>query len=207
MRQGRERAAVTLLRSTGTFPERGNRCLEVGYGRLGWLAALLGWGLRFDDLYGVELDPGRAEEARDAMPGAHLEVGDATEMDFPDGTFDIVVLSTVFSSILAPGVRKRLAAEVLRVLKPGGAALWYDFRVDNPGNPHVKGVPAAEIRRLFPEMTHRFRSVTLAPPVARAIVPISWVAATVVEVLPFLRTHILGVLTKNPSGKGGPDAR
>jgi hypothetical protein len=38
---------------------------------------------------------------------------------------------------------------MLRILKPGGAILWFDFRVNNPANPHMCGVAAREIRSLF----------------------------------------------------------
>jgi len=39
---------------------------------------------------------------------------------------------------------------MLRVLKPGGAILWFDLRVDNPRNPQVKGLRKKEIASLFP---------------------------------------------------------
>jgi len=84
-----------------------------------------------------------------------------------------------------------------RVLEPGGVILWYDFRYDNPRNPHVRGIGAREIRSLFPGCTVRLRRVTLAPPIARRLVPFSWTVAYLVEKLPLLRTHYLGVIYKS----------
>ena len=52
---------------------------------------------------------------------------------------------------------------------PGGGVLWYDFTVDNPRNPDVRGVPVARIRELFPEARVQHQRVTLAPPLARAV--------------------------------------
>lgn len=196
MRQGRERVAAHLLRRAGAFPVRGERCLEVGYGRLGWLATLQGWGLETSDLYGIEIDAVRAEVARAAFPGAHLEVGDARSLPWEDGVFQLAIVSTVLTSILSQPVRVRVAQEVARVLRPGGAALVYDFRWNNPSNRNVRRTGRAEIAELFPEFRGKIRSVTLMPPLARALAPRSWTLATVLECLPFLRSHLVAVMVK-----------
>ncbi len=208
MRQGRERVAVAELRRLAAFPSKGQRCLEIGYGTGGWLPTLLGWGMDLSDLYGIELDRERADAARRALPGAHLEVGDGRKVPWEDDFFELVVVSTVLTSILDPVARTDLAREVWRVLKPGSAALLYDFRYDNPSNPNVRSLKRAQIRALFPEGAIRIRSVTLAPPVARAIAPRSWTVATVLECLPFLRTHLVTVVLKPGASEteGLPDA-
>jgi len=82
------------------------------------------------------------------------------------------------------------------VLAPGGALLWYDFAFNNPKNPHVRGISRSEVRKLFPQLVGKIKSVTLAPPLARLIVPRSWTLATFLEAVPFLRTHLLAVLIK-----------
>ncbi len=196
MREGRRRAAARMLHRLRVFPEAGDPVLEVGYGRLGWLADLMGWGLRCFDLHGIELDTERAEVAQAAFPGADLRVGDAASMGWAAASFELVVASTVFTSILDEQVRRAVAEEICRVLRPGGALLWYDFRVDNPANPNVRGIGRGELNALFPELEHHVRSVTLAPPLARAVAPVSWTLATILERLPFVRSHLLGVLVK-----------
>jgi ubiquinone/menaquinone biosynthesis C-methylase UbiE len=195
-RSERKRLAVRLLRQAGAFPRRGEACLEVGYGSLGWLADLLSWGLREADLHGIELDADRAAVAREALPAADLRVGDATELPWPDCSFRLLIASTVFTSILDRQMRRRVAGEIVRVLAPGGALLWYDFAVDNPRNPNVRRVTRRELAALFPTLLGPVRSVTLAPLLARAVVPRSWAVATLLEAIPFLRTHLLAVLGK-----------
>jgi ubiquinone/menaquinone biosynthesis C-methylase UbiE len=192
----RKQVAAELLKERDAFPLRGTRCLEVGYGRLGWLADLLSWGIREADLYGIELDKERAQVARDALPGAHLEVGDARRLPWADRHFHLVVASTLFTSVLDADDRRAVACEIARVLKPGGALLWYDFAVNSPRNPRVRRVTRGELSQLFPGMHGSIRSITLAPPLARLIVPRSHVLATLLEAVPVFRTHLIAVLTK-----------
>jgi ubiquinone/menaquinone biosynthesis C-methylase UbiE len=83
-------------------------------------------------------------------PGADLRHGDASRLPWPSGHFDIVLQSTVFSSILEAAMRAAVAAEMTRVLAPGGANLWNDFFVDSPRNRAVRGIRRREIAALFP---------------------------------------------------------
>ena len=126
-----------------------------------------------------------------------LHLGDARRLPWPAARFDVVSQFTVFTSILDPAVKRAVASEMLRVLKPGGVVLWYDFRYNNPRNPMVKGIEADEIRALFPDCRVDLERVTLAPPVARAVVPLSFIAALLLQKIPFLRTHYLGIIQKN----------
>jgi ubiquinone/menaquinone biosynthesis C-methylase UbiE len=196
MRANRKRLAAGLLHGAHVFPGPGAPCLEVGCGRLGWLADLLTWGVREGDLSGIDLDASRLADARASLPAADLRVGDGTRLPWGDESFALVVTSTVFSSILDPEVRRLVAREVARVLRPGGALLWYDLRVDNPRNHQVRGIGRAELARLFPDLTVTLRSATLAPPLARLVAPRSWALATLIETIPLARTHFVGVLVK-----------
>lgn len=196
MRTGRRRIAVRLLAEAGVFPKAGDPCLEVGFGSLGWLGELISWGVREPDLHGIDLDPRRVRRGREILPGADLQLGDASRMPWADGTFRLVIASTVFTSILDPSVRGSVAREIVRVLAPGGAFLFYDFAVNNPKNPDVRAIRRRELARLFPDLSGRVRRVTLAPPLARLIAPRSWLAATLLEALPPLRTHLLAVMVK-----------
>ena len=190
----RKLTAAELLQRAGRFPEAGDAALEIGYGKLGWLADLISWGLRAEDLHGMELDPRRAAVAQAALPSADLRVGDASSLPWRDGSFKLIVVSTVFSSIPASEMQRRIAYEIGRVLHPEGALVWYDLAVDNPKNPNVRGIGRRALDGLFPEMTGEVRSVTLAPPLARMITPRSFAIAAMLRGLPFLRTHLLGVL-------------
>ena len=105
--------------------------------------------------------------------------------------FDVVFQSTVFSSVLSAPVREVIAREMTRVLKPNGVVLWYDFAFDNPKNKNVAGMKRDEVARLFPGAALDVRRVTLAPPLARQLVPRSWLVATLLERVRLLNTHLL----------------
>lgn len=192
----RERVAASMLKRLDKFPKAGDRCLELGYGRLGWLGRLVSWGMRETDLHGIELDPARAEIARAALPGADLQVGDARLLPWKENYFHFVIVSTLFSSILDTEFRDRVANEIDRVLVSGGVVLWYDAAVNNPRNAHLSGIPRVGIESLFPEYHCHLKSVTLAPPIARRAANLSWTVATMLSGVPFLRTHFLGILIK-----------
>jgi ubiquinone/menaquinone biosynthesis C-methylase UbiE len=196
MLEGRNRVAATMLHRLSVFPKAGDQCLEVGFGTLGWLSELISWGVRESDLHGVELDPGRAAKAREIFPVADLRTGDAVELPWNDETFQLVVVSTLFTSVLDSNVRRLIADQIVRVTAPGGALLWYDFAYNNPRNPNVRGIGRGEIKRLFPNLNGRVRTITLAPPLARLITPHSWTLATLLEAIPLLRTHLIAVLIK-----------
>lgn len=190
LRQGQERALGKALEEIG--PLAGKRVLEVGCGSGNWLEMLKGAA----SLSGIDLDPGRAARAAARFPNADIRSGDASRLPWESGSFDVVLQSTVFSSILDSGMRRAVASEMLRVLAPGGAILWYDFFVNNPSNPHVRGVRRREIEALFPGCRVALRRATLAPPLARRIVPISWNLAALLESLRVLDTHWFGMIRR-----------
>lgn len=193
----RKRVISMILHKLGKFPNPDEKCLEIGYGKLGWLADLISWGLKETDLYGIELDASRAAYAQQALPKADLRVGDATKLPWENETFSFVIVSTLFSSILEPAVRELIAEEVKRVLMSGGVVIWYDLAVNNPKNSNVKGLNAKQIGKLFPNCDITVKSVTLAPPIARMIAPKSFVFSSILSSIPFLRTHLAGVLVKS----------
>lgn len=192
----RKRVGALMLNRAAKFPRPGDKCLEIGYGRLGWLADLISWGIRECDLHGIELDEARARVAKRALPAAELEVGDASVMPWTDSYFDFVVASTVFSSIRDTQVRQLIANEIERVLSPGGAVIIYDTAVSNPGNKNLFRIRRRDIAEMFPGYKCSYRSVTLAPPIARITAKYSWPIATLLSGVPFLRTHFLAVLVK-----------
>jgi ubiquinone/menaquinone biosynthesis C-methylase UbiE len=171
---------------------RETRLLEVGCGPGQWLVDLQGLGLFAANLAGIELNTVRAAAAKERILGADIRQGDAAALPWPDGSFDIVFQSTMFTSVLDDALRRKIAAEMKRVCRPRGFILWYDFRMDSPSNAKVRGIPAREIRALFAPWACEIRSVSLAPPLARLVAPCCWSLAEDLETcLPFLRTHLL----------------
>ncbi|SRR6266436_3235986 len=197
LRTERKRMAARMLHAAGKFPRSEDQCLEVGCGAGGWLSDLLAWGPRQSDLHGIDISRERIERARELFPAADIRLDDAVEMPWDDGAFNLVIASTVFTSILDQSVRRLIASEITRVLAPRGALLWYDFAFNNPRNQSVRGINRKEIRNLFPELNGKIRSITLAPPIARVIAPRSWPLATFLEAVPLLRSHLLAVLIKS----------
>jgi SAM-dependent methyltransferase len=193
-------AVMEALDRLGKLPLTGCALADVGCGDGRWLRQFVEWGVEPEALCGIDLIGSRVDAASALAPGASLVCGDARSLPWPDQSFDVVLQFMVFSSILRPGVKHRIAAEMLRVLKPDGAILWYDARWGNPRNVNVRGVGAREIRGLFPGCEVRLRSVTLAPPLARRVVPLSWTAGALLERVPFLRTHCFGVIRKRGAG-------
>jgi len=143
----------------------------------------------------VDLLFNRLPEANHKLPLAGLSCADGQHLPFPAASFDFVLQYTAFSSVLDPAIKNQMATEMLRVLKPQGIIIWYDFWL-NPGNPQTRGIRPAEIRQLFPGCTYYFHKITLAPPLARRVVPVSWGFATFLESLKFLNSHYLTIITK-----------
>jgi SAM-dependent methyltransferase len=189
------RDCIAGLKQEQMFPLEGRSVADIGCGAGRWLLEFAQWDAT--DLHGIELDEARIQRARARLSStADLRVGDARYLPWASDSFDLVSQFTLFSSVLNSSVKQQIAAEMLRVLKPNGVILWFDLRMNNPRNPNVRGIPGDEIRSLFPNCSVRLQRVTLAPPIARRIVPISWVAAGILEKLPFLRTHYLALIRK-----------
>jgi SAM-dependent methyltransferase len=193
--QERQRAMAELFVKVGLNDLASVRLLEVGCGTGANLAELLRFGFQSTHLQGIELLPSSVERARSILPAAvRIFCGNAAgEMAsaIPEGSQDIVFQSTVFSSLLDDGFQELLAERMWRWLRPGGAVLWYDFTVDNPRNPDVRGVPIKRIRELFPHGRLRVRRVTLAPPLARAATRVHPKLYGLLNTCVWLRTHVL----------------
>jgi len=192
-----EREILALLNSEGFHSPCEKLVLEVGCGTGEWLREFIKWGVLPDNLVGIDLLPERIEEARRLCPhGVRLECGNAATLVFPSSVFDVVLQSTVFTSILDSSLRQAVAAEMLRVLKPNGFILWYDFYLDNPNNPDVRGIRKQEIRDLFADCHIRFHRLTLAPPIGRVVGRYSSLLYILLSRTKILCTHYLALIKK-----------
>ena len=126
----------------------------------------------------------------------NLLCGNATSLRFENSTFDLVLQSTAFTSILDPTMKQQITSEMIRVLKENGIILWYDYHVNNPWNRDVHGIKKREINALFRGCHIDLQRITLAPPLARRVAPRSWLLAYLLERIPLLRTHYIGVIRK-----------
>jgi SAM-dependent methyltransferase len=197
MVQERERRLLALLRQYGFDSLRTRKILEIGCGTGYWLREFIKWGARPENITGVDLLPERIVEAGILCPSQVTTIcGSAGELGLPDRSYDLVLQSTVFSSILDSEMRRRVAGEMLRVLKPDGLVVWYDYHVNNPRNRDVRGVGKAEIRDLFPDSVLDLRPITVAPPLVRRLAPYSFLTCYLLGWIPWLCTHYLGVIRR-----------
>ncbi len=192
----RERLDVveaSLVRQ-GLPPLSGMRLVDVGCGDGHVLAELSGRGLDLARAVGVDLLEDRLDVARQRLPGARIEQQDATRLGEADGSFDAVALFTVLSSVLEPAVRRAIAGEVRRVLRPGGVVLHYDMRVPNPQNRNVTPIRRSELARLFPGCAIDVRPVTVVPQIARRLGDRTGRLYPVLARTRVLCTHLAGVV-------------
>lgn len=192
----RRRLTRRILEEAGWIPLGERRVLEVGSGAGAELAWLRELGASPPRLVGVDLLPDRVAAAQRAYPELEFHVGNAERMDFSDASVDMVMAFTVFTSILDPSMAANVAAEIYRVMRPGGGLLWFDFRYNSPANRNVRGIGAEQVRRLFPQLKGDLHGVTLLPPLARRLGPVTRVMYPVLAALPPLRSHLLGLLRK-----------
>lgn len=193
----RQRAMLRLFDRLGWSDVSGLRLTEVGCGAGGNLLEMLRLGFAPEHLTGLELLDERFEWARRVLPdGVTLWRGDASLAPIPPESQHAVLQATVFSSLLDDAFQQRLADVMWRWVRPGGGVLWYDFTIDNPRNPDVRGVPLRRVRELFPRGLVTSRRVTLAPPLARAVTRVHPSLYTAFNAVPLLRTHVLAWIAK-----------
>lgn len=195
--QERQRAMLQMFSQHGITNLAAQRLLEVGCGTGGNLLELLRMGFAPQHLSGIELLPDRYRQARQTLPLAlELREGDALQTPITAESQDIVLVSTVFSSLLDGSFQQQLAETMWKWVRPGGAVLWYDFTFNNPKNSDVRGVRLQQVKALFPHAAICARRVTLAPPLARYVAPVHPMLYTLLNSLPWLRTHLLCWISK-----------
>ncbi len=172
------------------------RILDVGCGGGEVLSYFLRDGVPPEILYGIDLLLERIEKAKRSYPHIHFICGNAEKLPFPDEYFDIITQSTMFTSILDNELKKKIALEMLRVLRNDGIIIWHDYRYSNPLNSDVKGIGKREIMDLFPDCQFNFILINLNPFIARPLIKISWTLCEILEKISFLRSHWLVTIKK-----------
>jgi len=144
-------------------------------------------------LHGVDIIEERVAKALQVLPTSQILCAPGDDLPYPADRFDIVLQYTVLSSVLDTTTRHRVAREMVRVLKPDGIILSYDFWL-NPTNRQTIGLRKREVRSLFPGSTIDFHRLTLAPPIARRIIGAPWDIFMLLERLALLNSHYLSVI-------------
>jgi len=191
MAQQLEKDIIRLLRRHHCRDLGNKRILEVGCGTAWPLRRFIHYGAVPENLCGIDLRQQAIDVATKIHPNIDFKCGNAESLPFEGESLDIVLQFTVFTSILEQGMKQNVSREMLRVLKPAGLIIWYDYFVSKPTNRDVKGIGKKEIIGLFPDCIFDFVKVTLAPPIARRVAPYSFLVCCLLEKIPLLRTHYL----------------
>jgi SAM-dependent methyltransferase len=166
--------------------------LDVGCGSGWWLQRLAGDGRISAHLHGVELLPERAAAARSRVPMAAIALADARELPFDAGSFDVVALFTVLSSLSNATDAEQALCEARRVLSPRGAMLVWEPRIRNPFNHDTLLVGLPLLERALAGMQVEVRTLTLLPPLARRLgMRLTAGLYPRLSRMPLLRTHRL----------------
>ena len=128
-------------------PAPGERILDLGCGT-GTLALLIKRTEPEAELFGLDADPEMLVRARAKAEEGGLRIrfeeGLSDRLPYPDASFDQVV-STLFFHHLTPDVKARTAAEIRRILRPGGRLHVADW--GRPSDP-LMGALSLSIRLL-----------------------------------------------------------
>jgi len=196
MLQERERQLIRLIKKYGMIPLKGKKILDVGCGDGSLLRCFIQYGAEPRCLYGVDILEKRIKKARELSPNINLFQCNAEALDFPDESFDIIIQSTVFTSIFDANLKRNIANEMKRLLKDDGIIIWYDFIYNNAFNKDVRGIKKKEIEELFSGCILDYKRITLAPPIARLLAKKCFLACYILALFPFLRTHYLIAIRK-----------
>jgi ubiquinone/menaquinone biosynthesis C-methylase UbiE len=170
--------------------------LDVGCGS-GALAIILARGGCSPARYiGVDILESSLEEARVAVPWGEFLLGSADRIQLADQVVDAAAALTLLSSVPDDWFRARVAAEISRVLRPGGRLVVYDLRYPSPRNRAVRPVTRGALAGLFPGWAVESRTMTLLPPLMRSPLAANRRRYRALTALPFLRSHLGAVLTK-----------
>ena len=191
----RARSITGLLTQHNRLPDATTNIVDVGCGDGAVLEDFIRLGASAVNCAGIDLLEERVKAARERLPGADIRAGSARTLPWSDGTFDLALQFTLLSSVLDEKVRSEIASETMRVLRPGGAILYYDF-IWNPGNRDTRGLRLRDLRHLYPGCEIDARRITLAPPITRALARWSKPACAALEALPFLRTHYVAIASR-----------
>lgn len=188
----RDRLARSLLRSAGLTGALTGTVLDLGAGSGESFPGLV---VAPGTIIRADLLEERLRLGLDRDRYARVVCADGSQLPVRTASVDLVILSTVLSSVADQAVRRAILADAWRALRPGGGLLVYEFRVGNPRNPNTTPLRRAMLAGVLP-VAPRVRSLTVAPPLARRLGRTTAWSYPLLARLPFVRTHNLLVWTK-----------
>jgi SAM-dependent methyltransferase len=119
-------AMAKLMRETGLASLAGLRVLDVGCGRGRHVRGFIDMGARPEHLLGIDVHEPSLAVAKALSPQLSFSAFNGWEIPYRAASFDLVTQFVVFSSIALLDLRRKLASEMVRVLRPGGYVFWWD---------------------------------------------------------------------------------
>jgi SAM-dependent methyltransferase len=133
------RYLARLLRGKGIVSLEKMRVLDVGCGDGQHVRAFLDYGADPNLVCGIEIRESTPELMKRLSPHLRLVMFDGITIPFAEGEFDLVTQHLVVTSILSPELRRRMTAEMWRVVAPGGFLFWWDLLECQGPTAHERG--------------------------------------------------------------------
>ena len=98
---------------------------------------------------------------------------------------------------IAKTVMLKLDGRMVMAVVPASDMVDFKTLRRMTGSNKIELASEEEFRALFPGCRLDLRRSTLAPPIVRRLVPLSWATASVLERLQILNTHCVGLITRS----------
>lgn len=191
----------SVIEALRTLPvSRHWKILDVGCGAGSSFPQFLGFGFHPSCLYGIDVIRERTQEGKQQFPNIDFTCADASQMGYESNFFDMVMESTMFMQLTDDDHAKRIAGEMLRVVKPSGYVMLIDWRYCY-GYSEYRCLSRKRITELFQVGTrtaiHCIKPGALIPPLGRILsahLPSSYFL--VQRLLPLLSGQITTILQK-----------
>ena len=170
--------------------------LDFGCGEGFVMSLFKKWGFNSNFLTGVDISQKRIALGKSKFPEfkfIHIN----NNLPFKENKFSLIIISTVFSSIINSEDRKHWASEIDRVLKFNGLIIFYDMKTNNPFNQKIRKVTKDELSLLFCDYRIKIKSLTVWPHFARLVTSFSKSFYPLLTKIKFLHTHFIAELKKN----------
>ena len=194
IKKERDKQIYQFLINNKNFSKK-NKILDFGCGEGFIMKQLVSWGADQNQLIGVDISEERIKKAKLRFKSLRfLHIND--KLPFSDNKFNIIVASTVFSSIIGNSNRVFWAQEIDRVLKKDGAIIFYDMKVNNPFNFKTNKISKNELKHLFKKYNIKTKTLTVLPHLSRIISIVSPNIYPLLTKLSFLHTHYISELIR-----------
>lgn len=156
--------------------------LDIGCGDGRFLRQLIDWGAEPERLAGVDINKDIIALAQKlSAPGINYEVAHADQLPYEDKSFDIILMIGVMQHIMEKSLRRRIADELLRVLKDDGILICYNINENAETKfqhkqlrESTKGITEKELKKIFVSCNVDHENILLSDSIIFRNVPVQW---------------------------------